>query len=95
MADECEVFEMRAPRNREAPIRPVPFLAKQLLDSAETSAAFNKSTQMVTVVSSLAGRLTFTTAAGVDPDGSTMSFPINANQEYDFDVKPGTKVRFD
>jgi len=95
MADECKVFEMQAPRVDDTSIRVVPFLAKQVLSSAEMSLAFNKSTQMISVTSSLAGVLSFTTAAGVDPDGATNTFPIVADQYYDFDVRPGTKVRFD
>lgn len=95
MANECKVYEMRAPSNPHVAIRVVPFLAKQTLSSGDTSAAFNKSTKMITVNSSLAGVLTFTTAAGVDPDGSTMSFPIAANTPYDFEVRATTKVRFD
>lgn len=95
MANECKVFEQQAPRNPHSPNRVVPFLAKQTLSTTGVSAAFNKSTQMITVVSSLAGVLTFTRADGTDPDGTTNTFPIVADREYDFDVRPGTKVRFD
>lgn len=94
MANECKVFEQRAPRDKNAPIRVAPFIERQQLSSGGTSAAFNRSTTMITVVSSLAGTLDFTTTAGVDPTGSAMPFPINANQEYDFSVRPGTKVKF-
>lgn len=94
MADECKVFEMIAPRGNKAPLRVVPFLARQVLSSTELSAAFNKSTQMVTIVSSIAGTVDFTSTAGDAPDGTLAPFPINANQEYDFEVRPGTKVFF-
>ncbi len=93
MANECKVFEMRQPRMYNAPIRVVPFLAKQQLSSGGTSAAFNKSTVMVTIISSLAGTLEFS-SAGADPSGSGDTFPIAADIPYDFDVRPGTKVRF-
>lgn len=95
MANECKVFEMIGPRKSNTPIRPVPFLARQQLSSAGTSAAFNKSTTMITIVSSIAGTVDFTSTAGVAPTGSLAPFPINANQEYDFDVRGGTQVRFD
>lgn len=94
MADECKVYEQIGPRNPNAPIRVVPFLAFQELSSGETSAAFNRSTGMITVVSSLAGTLDFTTAAGVAPTGSAAPFPIAANEVYDFDVRAGTQVKF-
>lgn len=94
MANECKVFEMIYPRSPQAPLRSVPFLASQALSTTGTSAAFNKSTRMVTIVSSLAGTVEFSTTAGVDPSGATDLFPIAANIPYDFDVRPGTKVRF-
>lgn len=94
MANECKIFEQNAPRKGNAPIRVAPFLAYQQLSSGSTSAAFNKSTVMITVVSSLAGTLDFTTGPGVAPTGSAMPFPINANQEYDFDVRANTQVKF-
>lgn len=91
MADECKVFEMRTPRTGAVPIRPVPFLARQDLSSTEASAAFSAATTMITVVSTLAGGLTF----GLAPDGTGIRFPILADTPYDFDVTPGHKVRFD
>lgn len=94
MANECQIFEMQLPRSARAAIRVVPFLAKQTLSTTGVSAAFNKSTNMITIVSSLAGTVEFSTAAGVDPAGAGMTYPIAANTEYDFDVKPGAKVRF-
>ena len=93
MANECKVYEMISPR-AWAPIRVVPFLAKQTLSTTGTSAAFNKSTNMITIVSSLAGTVEFTTIAGVDPAGAGDTFPIAADREYDFLVRGGTKVRF-
>lgn len=94
MANECSVFEMVLPRQALAPIRTVPFLAKQLLSSGSVSAAFNKSTRMVTIVSSIAGTVEFSDTANTDPSGSGDTFPIAANTPYDFDVRPNTKVRF-
>jgi len=94
MANECQVFEMVLPRQALAPIRTVPFLAKQALSSGAVSTAFNKSTRMVTIVSSIAGTVEFSTASNGDPAGSGDTFPIAANTPYDFDVRPGTKVRF-
>lgn len=94
MANECKIFEMALPRQALAPIRTVPFLAKQQLSSTGTSAAFTRSTRMVTIVSSLAGTLEFSSATGTDPSGSGDTFPIAADTLYDFDVRPGTKVRF-
>lgn len=95
MSNECKVFEQIVPRNANAPIRTIPFLARQQLSSGGTSAAFNKSTRMITVVSSLAGTVDFTSAAGVAPTGSLAPFPIAADTAYDFDVRGGTQVRFD
>lgn len=92
MANECTVFEMQAPRGR-AEIRVVPFLNRQQASSGGTI-TFGKSTQMITVHSTLAGTLDFTSAANVDPTGSLAPFPIEAGILYDFDVRPGTKVRF-
>lgn len=97
MANECQVIEQILPRSPLAPVRVMPPLAKQTLSSGGVSAAFNKSTNMVTVVSSLAGTLEFTresSGSHVDPDGTGDTFPINANQAYDFSVRGGTKVRF-
>ena len=95
MANECTVFEMQTPRNGgSAPIRVVPFLARTQVSTAGT-VTLNKSTAMVSVYSTLAGTLDFTSAAGVAPTGSLAPFPIAANTLYDFDVRPGTKIRFD
>lgn len=95
MANECKVFEMQSPRSANVPLRTAPFLARQQLSTGGLSSAFSKSTTMVTIVSSLAGAVDFTAANGAAPTGSLAPFPINANQEYDFDVRPGTQVRFD
>ena len=97
MSNECKIFEMGEPRVKNAPIRKVPFLAKQQLSTTNVSAAFNKSTKMITIVSSLAGTVEFSrfaNGADVDPDGNGMTFPISADVPYDFDVMPGKKVRF-
>jgi hypothetical protein len=92
MADECTVFEMIAPRGPQ--LRVAPFLARTQLSTTET-VTLGKSTQMVSVYSTLAGTLDFTSAAGVDPTGSLAPFPIVAGDVYDFEVRPGTKIRFD
>lgn len=94
MANECKVFEMREPRLRSANLRPVPFLAYSTLSDNGT-VTFNKSTMMVTVVSSLSGNLTFEATDGTDPDGTGAPFPIAADTFYDFDVRPGSIMRFD
>lgn len=94
MANECKVFEMVGPRNQAAPVRTVPFLAYTALSTAGT-VTLNKSTVMVTVYSTLAGNLTFEAADGTDPDGTVAPFPIAASTLYDFDVRPGSKIRFD
>lgn len=94
MANECKVFEMIRPRTSLAPIRTVPFLAySQLSDNGTVT--FNKSTTMVSVFSTLAGNLTFEATDGTDPDGTVAPFPIAANTYYDFDVRPGSIMRFD
>lgn len=93
MANECKVFEMIAPRGR-APVRPVPFLAYTQL-SDDGTVTFGKSTGLVTVYSTLAGNLTFEATDGTDPDGTVAPFPIAASTHYDFDVRPGSKMRFD
>jgi hypothetical protein len=95
MANECTVFEMQTPRSGgSAPIRPVPFLARTQVSSTGT-VTFTKSTVMVSIYSTLAGTVDFTSTAGVAPTGALAPFPIAANTLYDFDVRPGTKVRFD
>jgi hypothetical protein len=94
MANECKVFEMITPRNPNAPVRSVPFLAYTALSDNGT-VTFNKSTQVVTVISSLAGTLTFEATDGTDPDGTVAPFPINATEAYDFSVRPGSIMRFD
>jgi hypothetical protein len=94
MANECTVFEMILPRTDRASLRVVPFLARTQVSTAGT-VTLDKSTQMVTVVSTLAGTLDFTSTAGVAPTGSLAPFPIAANVFYDFEVRPGTKIRFD
>jgi hypothetical protein len=93
MANEYSVFEMRSPRSRDMPIRVVPFVAKQQLSTLGTSAAFNPKTTMVTIHSTLAGTVEFSTATA-DPAGAGITFPIAVNTYYDFDVQPGHKVRF-
>lgn len=94
MANECKVFEMTLPRTQLAPLRAVPFLARTQASSGGT-VTLNKSTQMVTVISTLAGTLDFTAADGTAPTGSLAPFPIAADTLYDFEVRPGTKIRFD
>lgn len=94
MASECKVFEQIAPRLQNAPVRTVPFLAYSALSDNGT-VTFNKSTQVVTVITTLAGNLTFEATDGTDPDGTVAPFPIAANTPYDFSVKGGSIMRFD
>lgn len=94
MANECKIYEMILPRSPLAPIKTVPFLAKQTLSTTGVSAAFNPSTQMVAIKSSIAGTVEFSNAAGTAPSGAGDTFPIEADKEEDFSVRPGTKVRF-
>ena len=94
MANECKVFEMQVPRNPHVPVCTVPFLAKQTLSTTGVSAAFTKSTQLIRIKSSLAGTVEFSTVAGAAPDGTGMTYPIEADKAEDFSVRPGTKVRF-
>lgn len=92
MANEVEVFEQAAMRG-VAPIRIMPPLAKQTLSiGGAVSAAFNRSTVIITVVTTTACRVEFSVAAGTDPAGSGMTFPIAANTPYDFAVIAGRKV---
>ncbi len=94
MANECTVFEMRAPRYNNLPLRTVPFLARtQLSDNGTVT--LNKSTVMVSIYSTLAGTLTFEATDGTDPDGTVAPFPIAATTYYDFDVRPGSIIRYD
>lgn len=93
MANECTVWEMRQPRLR-TDIRVVPFLARTVLSDNGT-VTLNKSTVMITVKTTLAGSVTFTETDGTAPDGTNKPFLMNINQEYDFDVRGGTVMRFD
>lgn len=92
MANECRVFQFTEIRAR-GQVRPMPPLVYGTLSTTET-VTLNKSTNMVTIVSSLAGTVDFSTITNVDPDGAKSPFPINANEAYDFGVRPGTKIKF-
>lgn len=94
MANECTVFEMQLPRTHNAALRVVPFLARTQASSGGT-VTLTKSTQMVTIVSTLAGTVDFEATDGTDPTGSLAPFPIAADTLYDFEVRPGSKIRFD
>lgn len=92
MANEVEVFELHAPSSG-APVRPMPPIAKQTLSiGGAASAGFNRSTAMVTIVTTTACRVQFSPAAGTTPDGSTATFPLAANVPYDFEAVAGRKV---
>ncbi len=92
MANEVEVFEQSLPSSG-FPLRKMPPIAKQVLDITELSAAFNRSTGMVTIITNTACRVQFSLAAGTDPDGSNgPTFPLAANVPYDFEVVAGRKV---
>ena len=96
MANECTVFEMQPPRIANAALRSVPFLAVTQI-SAGGTVTLNKSTTMVSVYSTLAGGVTFSSTANANPSGTAAErFPIAASgTPADFDVRPGTKIRFD
>jgi hypothetical protein len=86
------VFQFTELRAR-GQVRPMPPIAYDTLSTTE-SLTLNKSTHIVTIVSSLAGTIDFSTIANVDPDGTKSPFPINAAEAYDFGVRPGTKILF-
>jgi hypothetical protein len=94
MAGECKVFQMRAPRDRNAPVRPVPFLAYDAIDD-EQVLELDKGTTLVTITSSVAGTIDFGTSVGATPGGTDNPFPISEGVLYDFDVLPGLSLRFD
>ncbi len=84
MANEVQVFEMQAGRASA-----VNFLAKQTLTiGGAISAAFNKSTQSVRIVSTTGCVIEF----GAAPDGLGNFYPIVAGQVYEFGVIAGQKV---
>lgn len=92
MANEVEVFELAALRG-DVPARPMPPIAKQVLTiGGAVSAGFNAGTLIVTIITTTACRVVFSTVAGVDPTGAGITFPLAANTAYDFAVIPGRKV---
>lgn len=93
MAGECRVYELTEIRGR-GQVRPMPPLAYTALSTTDVH-TLGKSTNMVTIVSSVAGAVDFSTIANVDPDGSKSPFPLAAGVPADFGVRPGTKIRFD
>lgn len=88
MANEVQVFEMIAGRAGIEPA-PVNFLTKQTLTiGGAISAAFNRSTTQVRIISTTGCVIEF----GSAPDGLGSFFPIVAGQIYDFSVVAGQKV---
>ena len=94
MANECKVFQQQSPRSRNAPIRVVPWKDYDTLSDNDVI-TLGLGTTMITVISSVAGTLDFEPVAGTTPDGTLNPFSIAASTLYDFDVKPGMKMRFD
>ena len=94
MANECKVYQQKTPRSSNAPLRVTPWIAYSALSTGGT-VTLNKSTTMVTIQSAISGAVDFEAADGTDPDGTLGPFAIAANTPYDFDVKPGSKIRFD
>ena len=93
MANEVTVIETQGVRGRD-PARVMPPLAVQTLSiGGAVSAAFNKSTTIVTIRTTIACKIEFSALDGTDPDGNNGGeFPIDANIPHDFSVKPGAKV---
>jgi len=88
MADEVQVFEMAALRG-DTPLRVVPFIEKQVIDiDGAASAAFNRGTTMVTIITSIDCSVEF----GAAPAGTGDTFPLNADEPYDFAVIANHKV---
>lgn len=70
----------------------VPFITKQSVTSGNASAAFNRSTQVVTVHATVAGNVSFGTAT-VDPSAATSAdFPLAADEKASFEVQGGKKL---
>ena len=87
-----EVFEMRSARGVGSG-RAVPFLVKQSLTiGGAASAAFNRSTAMVTIYTDVACRIAFSPPAGATPTASDISFPIPAAVHMDFSIVAGRQV---
>lgn len=88
MANEVYVHEMQAlPANY--PVRPVPFVAQQILSIAgAASSGFNRSTVAITVISTTDCNI----EVGANPTGVTNKFKIEANTPYDFLVRAGHKI---
>lgn len=94
MASECTIWEMQAPRNGNAPIRTVPFLAKTSIGSTTAVTSLNKSTVMITAKTTLAGNLFFSPSSTATLTSTFAGFPLDANTLYDFDVRAGSGVLF-
>lgn len=92
MADECRVYEFTELRAR-GQVRPFPPLAYNRLSSGDPL-VLNKSTNIITIVSSIDGEVDFQSTSGTAPDGTLSPFPITADRDYDFGVRPGTTIRF-
>lgn len=93
MANEVEIYELDALRGDQAPVAPMPPLAKQVLSiGGAVSAAFNRGANMVRVNSNAACRIEFSPAVGTDPTGAGMTIRIAADRDYDFSAIAGRKV---
>lgn len=87
-----EVYEFAGTRGREL-VRAAPPIAKQILTIASTSggdlsAGFNRSTVMITVVSTAACRV----AIGTSPTSTSAHMLIPSAQLTDFAVIAGQKI---
>lgn len=92
MANEVTVIEMQALRGN-VEVRPMPPLNTQTLTiGGPASSAFNKSTNIITIMTNTDCNVCFTPLGGADPTGSDYKFPLIAYATYDFSVRPGTKV---
>lgn len=72
----------------------MPPLVYSTLSSGGT-VTLGKSTMLVAIESSIAGTVDFEATDGTDPTGALSPVPIQANTREYFDVKPGSKIRFD
>ena len=89
MANEVTVLELRAPRQSNAPARPMPPVDRQVLSiDGAASDAFEEATVLISVYS--------TTATNIDIRGTPATgnkFPLPPGVWHDFDVTAGHKIQ--
>lgn len=89
MANEVRVYEMTEIR-AHGQARPVPLIAKQILSvGGASSNAFNRSTNLITVTTTLACWVDITAS----PLQAGKTIYLAADREYDFSVQPGHSIR--